>query len=155
MQPWFHHGMVLQVNLMRERLELTPVYSTTMQHDGHTFGYIRLVSFSQKAAVDVQHAIASLQVCPCLRPSLHHYCQLLYSVQVPASQAGSSLIICMRFCSFHLPLVLNDKSFIACRYAASFATALLGLTQFTQVESSGHFCAELQVCLVNGFIIQP
>lgn len=48
---------------MREKLELTPVFSTVMEHDGHTFGYIRLVSFSQKAAVDVQHAIASLQAC--------------------------------------------------------------------------------------------
>ena len=56
-------ALLLQVNLMREKLELTPVFSTAMQHDGHTFGYIRLVSFSQKAAVDVQHAIASLQVC--------------------------------------------------------------------------------------------
>ncbi len=56
-------AICLQVNLMREKLELTPVYSTAMEHDGHTVGYIRLVSFSQKAAVDTQHAIASLQVC--------------------------------------------------------------------------------------------
>lgn len=53
--------LALQVDLKREKLELTPVFSTTMEHDGHTFGYIRLVSFSQKAAADTQHAIVSLQ----------------------------------------------------------------------------------------------
>lgn len=54
--------LVLQVQLQRERLELSPVYSTAMQHGGHTTGYIRLVNFSQKAAPEMRHAIAELQV---------------------------------------------------------------------------------------------
>ena len=52
----------MQVNLKREKLELTPVYSTAMEHEGHKLGYIRLVNFSQKAALDMQHAIDNLQV---------------------------------------------------------------------------------------------
>ena len=59
-----------QVDLMREKLELTPVFSTAMEHDGHTFGYIRLVSFSQKAAADTQHAIASLQASLYILPTV-------------------------------------------------------------------------------------
>lgn len=55
---------------MREKLELTPVFSTAMEHDGHTFGYIRLVSFSQKAAADTQHAIASLQASLHILPTI-------------------------------------------------------------------------------------
>ena len=52
----------MQVNLKREKLELSPVYSTAMSHEGHKLGYIRLVNFSQKAALDMQHAIDNLQV---------------------------------------------------------------------------------------------
>ena len=51
------------MNLKREKLELSPVYSTAMEHDGHKLGYIRLVNFSQKAAYDMQRAIDDLQVC--------------------------------------------------------------------------------------------
>ena len=54
--------LVVQVNLKRERLELSPVYSTAMDHDGHKLGYIRLVNFSQKAAFDMRRAIDDLQV---------------------------------------------------------------------------------------------
>ena len=38
------------------------MYSTAMNHDGHKLGYIRLVNFSQHAAVDMRRAIDSLQV---------------------------------------------------------------------------------------------
>lgn len=53
---------LMQVQLQRERLELSPVFSTAMQHGDHMTGYIRLVNFSQKAAPDMRHAIADLQV---------------------------------------------------------------------------------------------
>ena len=53
---------VLQVQLQRERLELSPVFSTAMQHGDHATGYIRLVNFSQKAAPEMRHAITELQV---------------------------------------------------------------------------------------------
>jgi C-terminal processing protease CtpA/Prc len=33
-----------------------------MQHGDHMTGYIRLVNFSQKAAPEMRHAIADLQV---------------------------------------------------------------------------------------------
>ena len=52
----------MQVQLQRERLELSPVFSTAMQHGDHMTGYIRLVNFSQKAAPEMRHAIADLQV---------------------------------------------------------------------------------------------
>lgn len=51
-----------QINLKREKLELSPVYSTAMNHDGHKLGYIRLVNFSQHAAFDMRQAIDDLQV---------------------------------------------------------------------------------------------
>lgn len=50
------------MRLQRERLELSPVYSTSVVHDGHNLGYIRLVNFSQHAAADMQRAMAQLQV---------------------------------------------------------------------------------------------
>ncbi|KAK9811756.1 hypothetical protein WJX72_009554 [[Myrmecia] bisecta] len=50
-----------QVQLQREKLELSPVYSTAMNHGGHKLGYIRLVNFSQKAAHDMQRAISDLE----------------------------------------------------------------------------------------------
>ncbi|CAL5229708.1 g13081 [Coccomyxa viridis] len=50
-----------QVNLKREKLELSPVYSTAVDHDGHKLGYIRLVNFGQHAALDMQHAVQKLQ----------------------------------------------------------------------------------------------
>ena len=34
-----------------------------MSHDGHKVGYIRLASFSQKAANDMRRAIDRLEVC--------------------------------------------------------------------------------------------
>ena len=52
-----------QVDLKRERLEMSPVYSTAFERDGHTLGYIRLVNFSQHAAADMRKAITRLQVC--------------------------------------------------------------------------------------------
>ena len=51
-----------QVDLKREKLEMSPVYSTAFEHDGHTLGYIRLVNFSQHAATDMRKAITRLQV---------------------------------------------------------------------------------------------
>ena len=54
--------VLIQVQLQRERLELSPVFSTAMQHGDHMTGYIRLVNFSQKAAPEMRHAIADLQV---------------------------------------------------------------------------------------------
>lgn len=48
--------------LLRTRLEFSPVFAAPVQFDGHTFGYVRLVNFSQKAAVDMQKAVAQLQV---------------------------------------------------------------------------------------------
>lgn len=53
----------VQVNLKREKLELSPVYSTAVDHDGHKLGYIRLVNFGQHAALDMQHAVQKLQAC--------------------------------------------------------------------------------------------
>ena len=51
-----------QVSLKREKLEMSPVYSTAFEHAGHTLGYIRLVNFSQHAAADMRKAITRLQV---------------------------------------------------------------------------------------------
>ena len=56
-------GKLAQMVLQRERLEMSPVFSTAMQHDGHRLGYIRLASFSQKAASDMRRAIDRLEVC--------------------------------------------------------------------------------------------
>ena len=51
-----------KVQLLREKLELNPVFSTAMRHGDHMTGYIRLINFSQKAAPEMRHAIAELQV---------------------------------------------------------------------------------------------
>lgn len=48
--------------LRRERLEFSPVFAAPMQFDGHTFGYVRLVNFSSKAAEEMKKSIAQLQV---------------------------------------------------------------------------------------------
>ncbi len=61
-------GWHLQVNLKRERLELSPVYSTALVHDDHKLGYIRLTSFSQKAAADMRRHINKLEASSCLIP---------------------------------------------------------------------------------------
>lgn len=50
------------MQLQREKLELNPVFSTAMRHGDHMTGYIRLINFSQKAAPEMRHAIAALQV---------------------------------------------------------------------------------------------
>ncbi len=50
------------MKLQREKLELSPVYSTAMEHDGHKLGYIRLVNFSQHAANDMEKAVTQLEV---------------------------------------------------------------------------------------------
>ena len=63
------------MKLQRERLELSPVYSTAMQHDGHQLGYIRLASFSQKAANDMRRAIDRLEVRG--GPSLRLHCTFM------------------------------------------------------------------------------
>lgn len=52
----------VQVKLKRERLELSSVYSSAIRHDDHTLGYIRLTSFSQKAAADVRRHLQQLEV---------------------------------------------------------------------------------------------
>lgn len=61
-----HHCGSEQVKLQREKLELSPVYSTAMEHDGHKLGYIRLVNFSQHAANDMEKAVTQLEVRPVL-----------------------------------------------------------------------------------------
>ena len=61
-----------QVNLKREKLELSPVYSTAVDHDGHKLGYIRLVNFGQHAALDMQHAVQKLQACSLLSATALH-----------------------------------------------------------------------------------
>lgn len=60
----------MQVQLQREKLELSPVFSTAMRHGDHMTGYIRLINFSQKAAPEMRHAIADLQV---HHPPVHAY----------------------------------------------------------------------------------
>ena len=62
------------MRLQRERLELSPVYSTAVTHDGHHLGYIRLVNFSQHAAADMQRAVANLQVRTDGSPLTHCSC---------------------------------------------------------------------------------
>lgn len=47
--------------LRRERVELSPVFATAMHFDDHNFGYVRLVNFSQKAAAEMEKAIAQLK----------------------------------------------------------------------------------------------
>jgi C-terminal processing protease CtpA/Prc len=47
--------------LTRERLELSPVFGTALHADDHTFGYLRLVNFSARAADDLRSAVAQLQ----------------------------------------------------------------------------------------------
>lgn len=47
--------------LRRERVELSPVFATTLHYDDHSFGYVRLVNFSQHAAHDMQNAVAQLK----------------------------------------------------------------------------------------------
>ena len=54
------------MNLKREKLELSPVYSTAVDHDGHKLGYIRLVNFGQHAALDMQRAVQKLQAGSCI-----------------------------------------------------------------------------------------
>ena len=54
----------LQVKLKREKLELSPVYSTSLTHDEHKVGYVRLSNFSQKAASDMKRHIKKLEVFP-------------------------------------------------------------------------------------------
>lgn len=48
--------------MKREKLELSPVYSTALTHDDHKLGYIKLASFSQKAAADMRRHINKLEV---------------------------------------------------------------------------------------------
>lgn len=50
-----------EINLKREVVELSPVYSQTIADGDHTFGYIRLSNFSSKAANDISKAIEELE----------------------------------------------------------------------------------------------
>eukprot|EP00887_Chlorella_sp_A99_P007881 scaffold20.g7881.t1 len=52
-----------QFKLQRDRVELSPVFATAMRRedDDHTYGYIRLTSFSQHAADDMRKAILQLR----------------------------------------------------------------------------------------------
>lgn len=50
-----------QFKLRRERVELSPVFATTVNYDDHPFGYVRLVNFSQHAAQDMEKAISQLR----------------------------------------------------------------------------------------------
>ena len=78
-----------QVNLKREKLELSPVYSTAVDHDGHKLGYIRLVNFGQHAALDMQHAVQKLQACSLLGESAVH---LSWTCSInPACKSSMSL----------------------------------------------------------------
>lgn len=71
-----------QVNLKREKLEISPVYSTALIHDDHKVGYIRLASFSQKAAADLRRHVRKLEAGTNHAPSvicshsLHHISKL-------------------------------------------------------------------------------
>ena len=47
--------------LKRETVELSPIFASTTSYDDHTYGYIRLVTFSQHAAEDMRKAIDQLQ----------------------------------------------------------------------------------------------
>ena len=49
------------MNLKREKLELSPVFSTALVHENHKLGYIKLTSFSQKAAADMRRHINKLE----------------------------------------------------------------------------------------------
>jgi C-terminal peptidase prc len=46
--------------LRREKVELSPVFATTLTRDDHAFGYVRLTQFGQHAAADMRAAIAQL-----------------------------------------------------------------------------------------------
>lgn len=59
---FYRRSGVLQVKLQRERLELSPVFSTALKHEDHQVGYIRLASFSQKAAGDLKRHVDKLEV---------------------------------------------------------------------------------------------
>ncbi|KAI3437893.1 hypothetical protein D9Q98_000338 [Chlorella vulgaris] len=50
-----------QFRVRRAQVELNPVFATTMSLDDHTYGYVRLVSFSQHAPEDMQRAISQLK----------------------------------------------------------------------------------------------
>ncbi len=52
---------VKQYKLRREKVEFSPVFATAMHYDDHAYGYIRLTTFSQKAASDTAKAIAQLK----------------------------------------------------------------------------------------------
>jgi carboxyl-terminal processing protease len=57
--PWLERATF---KLRRERVELSPVFATTARlDDGATVGYVRLASFSARAAGDVRAAVAQLQ----------------------------------------------------------------------------------------------
>ncbi|BFI30960.1 carboxyl-terminal processing protease [Marchantia polymorpha subsp. ruderalis] len=58
--------LMTEVKLKRETIALSPVYSTVLAHpalDGHEekTGYIRLTTFSQNAAADMERAISKLE----------------------------------------------------------------------------------------------
>lgn len=55
-----------EVNLLRENIKLSPVFTTVLAHsapDGHILktGYLRLTTFSQNAAADMEKAISELE----------------------------------------------------------------------------------------------
>lgn len=50
-----------EVRLKREKVNLNPVYSTAIQHDGQKTGYIRLSSFSSNAPEEVEKALTELE----------------------------------------------------------------------------------------------
>lgn len=77
--------MDFQVSLRRERLELSPVYATTVEHGGHTLGYIRLVNFGAHAAADMEKAMDRLEA---RARSLHAPCSS--ESCSPARHAGAS-----------------------------------------------------------------
>jgi C-terminal peptidase prc len=47
--------------MRREKLELSPVYTSLLPYHTHLLGYIRLANFSQRAAADMRTAIVNLQ----------------------------------------------------------------------------------------------
>ena len=60
--PRSPHVSVRHVSLRREPVELSPVaYAALPARGGHTLGYVRLATFSQRAASDVQRAVVALE----------------------------------------------------------------------------------------------
>ena len=47
--------------LRRETVEFSPIFASTIGYNDHTYGYVRLATFSQHAAEDMRKAVEQLQ----------------------------------------------------------------------------------------------